>query len=210
MTTLMEPPTSAGGPTTTSDVFRTTTGLAITGTSSGTPMRIIPLAPRTNAGIPIEVAPDAAAALAELRRRAGLTWDQLAELFGVSRRSVHFWASGRPLTAGHLAHLSESLEIVRRLDHGDPGATREALFAPRAGGSSLFACLKTSRYGECRTAIAEAGVVARPILPPAEPADLTARRPLPIDATLASEWMPAHLPSEGRRKVVARRRPSEN
>ena len=35
-------------------------------------------------------------AVSELRRISGLTWEQLAWLFGVSRRSVHFWASGKP------------------------------------------------------------------------------------------------------------------
>jgi|GEM_PF-5598069 len=35
-----------------------------------------------------------ASALAEIRRRAALRWDQLASIFGVSRRAVHLWASG--------------------------------------------------------------------------------------------------------------------
>ena len=37
-------------------------------------------------------------ALGELRRLSGLTWEQLAKLFNVSRRSLHFWASGQPLS----------------------------------------------------------------------------------------------------------------
>lgn len=39
------------------------------------------------------------AALAEIRRRAALTWDDLAAIFQVSRRAVHLWASGEKLSA---------------------------------------------------------------------------------------------------------------
>src|SRR4030065_864926 len=36
-------------------------------------------------------------AIAEIRRLTGLTWGQIAEIFDVSRRTIHFWASGKPL-----------------------------------------------------------------------------------------------------------------
>ena len=35
--------------------------------------------------------------IAELRSLSGLTWEQTARLLGVTRRSVHFWASGEVL-----------------------------------------------------------------------------------------------------------------
>jgi DNA-binding transcriptional regulator YiaG len=40
-------------------------------------------------------------AVNELRKLSGLTWEQLATLFNVSRRSVHFWASGQSLTSAN-------------------------------------------------------------------------------------------------------------
>src|SRR5690348_926812 len=40
-------------------------------------------------------------AILEIRRRAGLTWEELADLFDVSRRSVHHWANGKAVTADH-------------------------------------------------------------------------------------------------------------
>jgi len=64
---------------------------------------------------------DAGTAIAELRRRSGLTWDQLARLFEVSRRSVHFWASGKVMAAAHEEHLQRVLAAVRRLDRGSSG-----------------------------------------------------------------------------------------
>ena len=46
--------------------------------------------------------------LAQTREASGLTWDQLARYFGVSRRSVHLWAAGGRMSAANeelLAHL---------------------------------------------------------------------------------------------------------
>ena len=42
-----------------------------------------------------------ATTLKEVRERAGLTWDQIARLFGVSRRAVHLWAAGGRMTAAN-------------------------------------------------------------------------------------------------------------
>ena len=39
------------------------------------------------------------AALAEVRKRAALTWSDLASVFAVSRRAVHMWANGQRLSA---------------------------------------------------------------------------------------------------------------
>ena len=36
-----------------------------------------------------------AEAIMEIRRRSGLTWQELGDLFDVSRRSIHHWANGK-------------------------------------------------------------------------------------------------------------------
>jgi DNA-binding transcriptional regulator YiaG len=84
---------------------------------------------QTSAGASIAVAEAAAAAIAEIRRLTGFTWDQLARLFRVSRRSVHFWASGKPMTSGHEEHLHRLLAVMRRIDRGSAGINRTELFA---------------------------------------------------------------------------------
>ena len=48
-------------------------------------------------GLSIDVVQAPYKAVMELRRRSGLTWDQLGQIFGVTRRTMHFWASGQPL-----------------------------------------------------------------------------------------------------------------
>jgi len=78
--------------------------VAIAGTTvSGTSMPIVRL---QDVG---QVAPYGAHALAVaemlrvIRRRTGLTWDQLSGFFGVSRRSLHHWINGQ-----HVAPANET------------------------------------------------------------------------------------------------------
>jgi hypothetical protein len=73
-----------------------------------------------------------------LWERSGLTWDQLARLFGVSRRAVHSWATGSRLNASHQELLTQLTQLVNTLDSGDPQRNRDRLLAPRPGRPSLF------------------------------------------------------------------------
>ena len=60
-----------------------------------------------------------AQALTEVREASGLTWEQLARYFGVSRRSVHLWAAGGRMSASNeelLAHLELTIESMHDLD----------------------------------------------------------------------------------------------
>lgn len=72
--------------------------------------------------------------VSELRLVTGFTWDQVARLFNVSRRSVHHWASGGAISSENEEHLHRVLAIIRRLDCGRTGTTRAALLI--ANGSS--------------------------------------------------------------------------
>jgi DNA-binding transcriptional regulator YiaG len=89
-----------------------------------------------------EMPPRDARSTAELVRdlweRSGLTWDQLARLFGVSRRAVHAWATGARPNAYHQELLSELTQIVASIDTGDPHRNRELLLAPRPERLSWF------------------------------------------------------------------------
>lgn len=68
--------------------------------------------------------------LSEIRRRAALTWDHLATIFGVSRRAVHHWAAGKPVSAQNVENVREFLERIVRIDEGKPFATRAKLGFP--------------------------------------------------------------------------------
>lgn len=80
---------------------------------------------------------DLARAVQNLHDRSGLTWGELARLFGVSRRSLHFWVSNGRMSAAHVRKLHELESLVSQLAADDAEETRAALLAPR-GGSSLF------------------------------------------------------------------------
>lgn len=95
-------------------------------------------------GAPVEAVPVAAAesvdtsrAISELRRLSALTWEQLGQLFGVSRRSVHFWASGKQMTVAHEQSLFEILDIVRQADRGEARRNRAALLAVTDGKAAV-------------------------------------------------------------------------
>ncbi len=102
---------------------------------------------QTNSGLavvsPIE---GQAAAIAELRQRSGLTWEQLAKLFGVARRSVHFWASGKAMNASNETRLNHLLRTVRYIDRGGSGQTRSALVTAQPDGTIPFEALAEGRF----------------------------------------------------------------
>lgn len=97
-------------------------------------------------------AEDTQRAISELRRISGLTWEQLAELFGVSRRSVHYWASGEQLNAPNEQHLLGVLSVVRWADRGSARHTRAALNSPHHGTTPLE-LLASRRFEEAREAL---------------------------------------------------------
>jgi hypothetical protein len=127
-----------------------------------------------------------ASALAELRRISGLTWDQLGRLFDVSRRSVHFWASGKPLNAANEARLHQVLDVVRHADRGSSSANRAALLGA-VDGRVPFELLASQEFVEARSLLGR-GVGRRRL----RHGDLSgvakdARRPPPPE-TLVDAW----------------------
>ena len=110
-----------------------------------------PAAYRTTAGGLVSVATPSGTAIGELRRLSGLTWDQLARLFNVSRRSLHFWASGEPMTRSNEEHLQRLLAVVRNFDRGSASANRAMLFNARKDGILPFDLLALRDYTRALT-----------------------------------------------------------
>lgn len=104
------------------------------------------LAVQTTAGVPIVMSGQAGAAISELRRLSGFTWDQLARLFNVSRRSLHFWASGKVMTPSNEEHLQRLLVAIRKMDRGSATANRTALLTGGASGAIPFDLLAAEQY----------------------------------------------------------------
>ena len=102
-------------------------------------------------------------AVLEVRRRSGLTWEELGDLFGVSRRSVHHWASGKPASAAHERLIRRMLAAIRCLDQGSQSDTRRKLLATsHVEGHSVFEMLKERRFTEVMPPDAMVGEPERP------------------------------------------------
>jgi DNA-binding transcriptional regulator YiaG len=130
-------------------------------------------------------------AISELRRISGLTWEQLGELFDVSRRSVHFWASGKPLNAGNEQRLMQVLDVVRAAERGDAQTTRAALFEVKEG-TTAFALLAAARFDKARAMLGAGGARPRPTLAELSTAAKAARKPLPPEDLVGAQHDRVH------------------
>lgn len=101
---------------------------------------------QTTAGASVSVAVASGAAIGILRQLSGLTWDQLARLFNVSRRSLHFWAAGKPMAPSNEEHLQRLLAVVRKVDRGSASANRAMLLGVREDGTLPFDLLAAGEY----------------------------------------------------------------
>lgn len=91
-------------------------------------------------------AEDAGQAIRELRRLSGLTWDHIAQIFDVNRRSVHFWASGKAMTQSHEEKLYKILSVIRFIDKGTASGNRSSLLKIETNGVSALDMLKNDNF----------------------------------------------------------------
>lgn len=76
--------------------------------------------------------------LEHVRSLSGFTWDQIARLFNVSRRSVHLWLAGGRMSAGNEERLVQLVQLVEGLPAATPEQRRYLLLRPSDGGRSAF------------------------------------------------------------------------
>lgn len=100
---------------------------------------------------PTEAARPALSVLWSLKRISGLTWAEISDAMGVSRRTLHNWAEGKPLSRENEAKLRRVEDVVRVIDRGTVRANRELLRFSQDGASNPLNLLRQNDY---------AGVVA--------------------------------------------------
>jgi uncharacterized protein (TIGR04255 family) len=144
----------------------------------------------------------ASTALAELRRLSGLTWEQLAQLFQVTRRSLHFWASGKAMTSANEVRLRTLLATIRQIDRGSASANRALLMADRGTGHTAFEMLVNGEYDHVLAFLGPGNVSPR--VHPPRPAQevVAARAPRPPEALVGALQDRVHSEKAG--KVTAR------
>ncbi len=84
-------------------------------------------------------------AILEIRRRSALNWDQLSELFNISRHNVIQWANGAQPSTADEEHIWKTLSVVRDLDEGVSRKLHKRLLE-EVDGVSYFDLLTVRRY----------------------------------------------------------------
>lgn len=104
-------------------------------------------------------------AINELRKLSGLTWDQLAQLFDVQRRSIHFWASGKPLSSKNEEKLNRILDTLRYISLGSASINRSLLMKIHSNGVSSLDLLATGEYNKVKDFIGAGNTSEKPKSP---------------------------------------------
>jgi hypothetical protein len=102
-------------------------------------------------------------AIFQLRRLTGLTWEELAALLSVTRRSLHLWANGGRINAPNERHVRDLLMAMRELDRGTARENRALLLAPlRDLGATVGDLLRSGHFGDALTLVGRGRGRARP------------------------------------------------
>lgn len=141
--------------------------------------------------------------IAELRMVSGLTWDQIARLLGVSRRSVHFWASGEPVRASHHERVQRLLAVMRQIDRGTASENRALLLSAGVDGALPFDVLADGRFEEALELMKKGPGRTRPTLTPLSPEEQLARTPPPPEQLVDASMERVHHELHGARPARA-------
>lgn len=116
-------------------------------------------------------------AVNELRKLSGLTWEQLAILFDVARRSVHFWASGQPLNSANEEKLNRILDVVEYTSCSSASRNRSLLMGIANDGKSYLDLLAAGEYDRVKHLLGAGNAPAKPKLGQLSPAAEMSRLP---------------------------------
>jgi transcriptional regulator with XRE-family HTH domain len=146
--------------------------------------KLLAISERTNSEIVVpkhnpHLFQDSQKAINELRKTSGLTWEQVAKLFNVSRRSIHFWASGQTLASDNEEKLNRLLGVIRYIDRGSASLNRKLLLNPNADGELPLDQLISGEYDKVRENLGRGNPPKRPQLTPLSEEESELRRPLP-------------------------------
>jgi transcriptional regulator with XRE-family HTH domain len=145
-----------------------------------------------------------AEAILELRRLSGLGWEQLAELLGVTRRAVHFWASGRAINAVNAERIQRALGAIRFADRGTASDNRTLLLTPQGDGALLRDLLREQAYDRFMEIAGRGSGRPTPSLARLSHAEQARRRPTPPALLLDALQEPlptAHRPASASRRL---------
>jgi hypothetical protein len=85
-------------------------------------------------------------AVHELKKLTGFTWEQIAQLFKVSRRTIHFWGSGQRLNSSNEEHLNLLLDTIKYINRGIASQNRNLLLKESRDRKRYFDLLVAGEY----------------------------------------------------------------
>lgn len=161
---------------------------------------------RTNSGLPLSFQSANSteanrAALNELRKLSGLTWEQLAKLLDVSRRSLHFWATGQPLSRFNEENLNRLLGTIRYINRGSASMNRKLLLSPSQDGRLFLDLLIAGEHEQVKQILGSGNAPTKPQLVPLSEDASISRMPLPPEILVEALQEPIH-------REVGRSRPA--
>ena len=91
---------------------------------------------------------EARSAIHEIKRLSGLTWEDLAGILSVTRRSLHLWANGGPINTPNEKLVRDVLMTMRAMDRGTATENRRLLLTPLADGRVFTDLLRNRKFDE--------------------------------------------------------------
>jgi transcriptional regulator with XRE-family HTH domain len=171
-------------------------------------LRALLLATATTPSVWVEVVPavmpTVQEALEQVKRLAGLTWEQVARLLGVHRRSVHNWLRGSPLASEHEERLYEVLDAVKLAAEGRSAHETRAWIRDRSRGSSVVDLLMVGHFPEAR-AVAQGAAIGTAVKITPTLGEAPRRGPLTAIDLLETP-APVELPPPRVKRTIAVRR----
>lgn len=109
-----------------------------------------------SANYPTEKSLEASDLVRFIHDESGLTWDQIARVLGVSRRSIHLWASGSKINARNTEMLVDLSDVVRGAAALPQSQRRAWLYASTPGEPSPLESFQ-GRHRRTQTPIVAVG-----------------------------------------------------
>lgn len=146
----------------------------------------------------------------EVKRLSGLTWDNIAEIIGVSTRSVHLWLSGGQMAETKQQKVGSILSVLKYIDRGYGKVNRALILSASDEGTTVLTMLATGEYERAKATMGAGSLRSSPF--PSLPVRARARTAPDhfghmLEAYGADEIEDVEpVIPQGKRRVVARRK----
>ena len=155
-------------------------------------------------GSGLKLSNDKTSTIRDLRNISGLTWELLAKLLGVSRRTLHSWDNGHPMAVKNEDKLGRIMKAIKSLGKENVAKNRRLLLST-TNGQIPFDLLKEERFDEfdeIKDDLISINSTKKPTLSHSE---VMERLPLPPQDIVEAKFDPADRNIQKKRKIKIRR-----